>query len=329
MTIRTSASTRQHRILVTGASGFVGTWLMRLLREYAETMPIELVAAGRSEDSDIKLDLVDRLETYRIVREVQPTSVIHLAAIAAPMEAKRNASMAWNVNFHGTLNLASAVLSAVPECRFIYASSSEVYGVTFEEKAGKPVNEKCLLRPKTVYGATKAAADIAVGQMYYDGLRSVRFRPFNHTGPGQADSFVVSAFAKQIAEIMEGRTEPVIQVGNLEAFRDFIDVRDVVRIYAQTALMNNPNHEGKVFNLASGRATQINDILNTMIKLSGYHIDIVVSPERVRPVEIAIAIGNAKAAKKAFDWSPVIDIETTIVSILDDWRYRIAKSQER
>jgi GDP-4-dehydro-6-deoxy-D-mannose reductase len=314
----------QHRILITGAGGFVGTWLMRLLRDYAKTTPIDLVTAGRSDDSDYSLDVVDRLDTYRIIREVQPTAVVHLAAIAAPMEARRDPSTAWNINFQGTINMASSVLSAAPHCKFVYASSSEVYGVTFEENGGRPVDERSLLQPKNVYGAAKAAADIAVGQMFYDGLRSIRFRPFNHTGPGQADSFVVSAFAKQVAKIIDGRAKPFIDVGNLDAFRDFLDVRDVVRAYAIAALGDNPAAEGKVFNLASGRAVQIRTILDILIRLSDRDINVVVDPDRIRPSEVPVALGDATAAKQAFDWSPVIDIETTIATVLNDWRTRIA-----
>ncbi|OWU61402.1 epimerase, partial [Staphylococcus aureus] len=221
------------------------------------------------------------------------------------------------------LNMAFSVLSSAPDCKFIYASSSEVYGVTFEENNGRPVDERSLLQPKKMYGAAKAAADIAVGQMFYDGLRSIRFRPFNHTGPGQADSFVVSAFAKQVAEIMEGRIKPVIEVGNLDAFRDFLDVRDVVRAYVTAALSEIPQAEGKVFNLASGRIVQIRTILETLIRLSGHDIEVAVSPERVRPLEVPVAFGDPKAARQVFNWYPTIDLEMTISSVLNYWRHRI------
>jgi len=321
MISQASSSLSSHRILITGAGGFVGTWLMRLLRDYAKTRPLDLITAGRSGCSDYSLDVVDRLGTYRIIREVQPTAVIHLAAIAAPMEARRDSSTAWNVNFQGTLNMASSVLAAAPNCKFIYASSSEVYGLTFEENGGRPVDERSLLQPKNVYGAAKAAADIAVGQMFYDGLRSIRFRPFNHTGPGQADSFVVSAFAKQVADIMAGRSEPTIKVGNLDAFRDFLDVRDVVRAYASAALTNTTDVEGRVFNLASGKATQIRAILESLIRISGQDIEIAIDPAKVRPLEVAVAVGNADAAKKAFNWAPTIDIENTITQVLESWKH--------
>lgn len=123
---------------------------------------------------------------------------------------------------------------------------------------------------------------------------------------------------------MAGRIKPKIEVGNLSAFRDFLDVRDVVRAYTAAALMDNTEAEGKVFNLASGHAVQISAILDSLIRLSGRDIEVVTDPERVRPLEVPIALGNAEAAKQAFDWSPTIQLETTISSVLDNWNYQIA-----
>jgi GDP-4-dehydro-6-deoxy-D-mannose reductase len=313
----------QHRILVTGATGFVGTWLTRILHDLPVEPALELVSAGRGLGCDVELDVTDHSAIVAALRDCRPTAVVHLAAIAAPQEARKSPSKAWNVNFQGTINLASAILNEVPDCRFVFVGSSEAYGQSFAEIEGAAVSEDCALNPMTVYGATKAAADIAVGQMYFDGLRSIRFRPFNHAGPGQTEAYVIPAFASQIARIEAGTVRPVIEVGNLRAQRDFLDVRDVVRAYALAALGNGRHAEGKVFNLASGKAVEIRSILDTLVRLSRREIEVVVSPERVRPIDIPIALGNAGAAKHFLGWEPQFTLEDTIAAVLSDWRDRI------
>ncbi|MBT9371989.1 GDP-mannose 4,6-dehydratase [Rhizobium sp. CSW-27] len=317
----------QHRILVTGANGFVGRWLMPALQDAAGDEPLELYGCGRGPGCDIALDIRDEATVVRVLRELHPTAIIHLAAIADPQEARRDPVTAWNVNFTATVNLARATLSEVPDCRFIYAGSSETYGQTFAETKGEAVTEGAALRPLTVYGATKAAADIALGRMYRDGLRSIRFRPFNHAGPGQTAAYVLPAFASQIARIEQGLSEPVIEVGNLSAYRDFLDVRDVVRAYALAALGKVTGVEGQVFNLSSGRAVQIGTILDILIRLSGRRIEVAVSQERLRPVDIPLARGNAERAFQVFGWTPRFPVEETIAAVLADWRQRVSASR--
>lgn len=313
----------QHRILVTGASGFVGTWLIRALRDLPVDDGVELVSAGRGPQCDIDLDIVDKTAVAAALRGSRPTAVVHLAAIAAPQEARKDPAQAWNVNFHGTVNLASAILGEVPDCRFIFAGSSESYGQTFADANGAAVTEDQALKPMTVYGATKAAADIAIGQMHFDGLRSIRFRPFNHTGPGQSEAYVIPAFASQIARIEAGLAPPMIEVGNLSAHRDFLDVRDVVRAYALAAIGKGDNAEGKVFNLASGNAVEIRTILDILVRLSGRKIEVVVAPDRVRPVDIPIACGDANSVVRSFGWAPQFKLEDSVSAVLSEWRKRV------
>jgi GDP-4-dehydro-6-deoxy-D-mannose reductase len=311
----------EHRILLTGANGFVGGWLQRELEARRRSVKLEVFPAGHLASQERDVDVTDFGQVERLVREVRPTAVIHLAAVAAPADARKAPFRAWEVNLNGTMNLAYAVLAAVPEARFVFASSSEVYGASFNDTpAGQPVWESAALKPLSVYGATKAAADILVAQLANDGLKSIRFRPFNHTGPGQSEAYVVPAFAKQIAEIAAGRRPPMIDVGDLQVYRDFLDVRDVVRAYADAALLDIPEAYGQAFNLASGRTHQIRSILASLSELSDLQIDVRVDPRRLRRVEVPSASGNAEAAARMFGWRPEIPLEKTLSDVLEEWK---------
>ena len=189
------------RILVTGAGGFVGRHLVAALRAgYPEAM------IGTQ-----AFDVTDAAATRDAVESFGPDAVVHLAAVAAPMEARRSPEQAWDVNLHGTLTLARAVMRATPDAAFLFAGTADAYGASF--RSGGPLDEGAPLAPQNTYGATKAAADLALGAMAADGLRVVRARPFNHTGPGQNESFVVPAFARQVARIAARRQAAVMEVG--------------------------------------------------------------------------------------------------------------------
>ncbi|TPJ96335.1 NAD-dependent epimerase/dehydratase family protein [Mesorhizobium sp. B2-5-12] len=307
--------TLTHRILITGASGFVGTTLLQLLeREHGSC---EVFAFGHGEGQN-PIDLLDQDAVDTAVQKVQPTALIHLAAVAAPSDARNAPRHAWNVNVTGTMNLADSVMRHAPQARFVYVGSSEAYGASFQSARG-PVTESAPLRPMTIYGATKAAADLMIGQMAYDGLRAIRFRPFNHTGPGQSDAYVVSAFARQIAEIASGKNKPVIKVGNLEAERDFLDVRDVVRAYASAATMDLDDGPDHVYNIASGQPRRIHDILDMLVAQAGIDIEVHTDPEKFRPNDISSAWGDASKARDKLNWSPLVPFEQTLSDVLGYW----------
>jgi len=306
-----------HRILITGANGFVGSALSQLLgRDHGEC---EVFAFGHGKGQANPIDLSDRDAVEAAIHEVRPTALVHLAAVAAPADARNAPRHAWDVNVTGTMNLAESVMRHAPEARFVYIGSSEAYGASFQAVAGRPVTEGAPLRPTTVYGATKAAADLMIGQMAYDGLRAIRCRPFNHTGPGQSDVYVVPAFARQVAEIAAGKNEPVIHVGNLDVERDFLDVRDVVRAYARCATLDLDIDPDRVYNIASGQPRKIRHILDMLIAQSGIDIEVRTDPERLRLNDTPVACGDASKAREELNWEPLVPFEQTIADVFGYW----------
>ncbi|MER2268922.1 GDP-mannose 4,6-dehydratase [Methylobacterium oxalidis] len=316
------------RILITGADGFVGRVLVRAL--LPRLAPEVRVFGGRyggpggpdPRVEPVDLDVTDRARTRETIRALRPSCVVHLAAIAAVQDAFLDRGLTWAVNFEGTRNLAEAILQEAPAARLLFVGTSEVYGGTFKLRTGG-LDETAPLDPANPYAASKAAADLLIGQMVRDGLRAVRFRPFNHTGPGQTERFVVPAFAAQIARIEAGLQDPVMRVGNLDALRDFLDVRDVVDAYLR-AILSDDLLPGLILNLASGRPRRIGGILADLSARSERPIEVVLDPERLRPSDTPVAFGNADRAADLLGWRPHIPWEQTLDDVLADWRARLA-----
>jgi GDP-4-dehydro-6-deoxy-D-mannose reductase len=304
------------RILVTGASGFVGGHLApRLAAAFPDA---ELVLCG---GHGVQLEITDADAVRALVRQVRPEACIHLAAVSAIPNARADPGHAWQVNLHGTLSLAEAVLHEAPDCLLVHVSSADAYGRSLASGAG--VSELAPLAPTSTYAATKAAADLAIGALAAEGLRCIRLRPFNHTGPGQTAEFVVPAFARQIARIAVGRQPPRLRVGALEPRRDFLDVRDVCAAYVACLQRAEALPPGVILNIASGLSRRIGDILRELLELAGIVAELDMGASLVRPVETAVACGDASVARAALAWAPSIPWERTLRDILDDWRVRI------
>jgi GDP-4-dehydro-6-deoxy-D-mannose reductase len=302
------------RILLTGAAGFVGGHVLNALREAWPSA--ELLTP----DTDVR----DAGAVARMVAETSPDCLVHLAAISSVMHAAQHQNEAWQVNLHGALHVAQAILDHVPSCQMLFVSSADAYGASF--RAGVPLDETAPLAPMNIYGATKAAADLALGALATQGLRLVRLRAFNHIGPGQSPDFVVASFARQIARIESGQQPPVLHVGRLDTFRDFLDVRDVCAAYVACIAYRDTLPPGSIFNIASGRARRVGDVLGELVALAGVAAEVQTEAPRVRDTDIVRAEGDASHAAALLGWSPRIAWTETLRSVLDDWRARVMEA---
>lgn len=307
----------QHRLLVTGMGGFVGSTLAQLVQDHP--LQDEIVLASLSGAEGQSIDIRDAAALEVMVAAFNPTAVIHLAAVASPRLASQRPDEAWSVNLMGTFNLAHAVLKHAPEARFIFAGSSEAYGESFAH-AQHPLTEDAPLNPLSPYGATKAAADIMLGQMSRQGLKAVRFRPFNHTGWGQPALYVIPSFARQIVRIERGWQEPLMRVGSLDPRRDFLNVRDVAQAYLLAAMAGDAPHHVGAFNLSTGNPVAIGEMLDMLLGATSASISVETDPTLVRSGEITTVSGNPRRAEEAFGWTAGISISQTLDEVLAYWR---------
>ncbi len=312
----------QMRILLTGATGFVGPRLLEELKKgffsKAEIFVWVYEHAVAIDTDPLNIDIRSRKAVFASIAEICPTHIVHLAAQSHVPTSFDQPELTWNINVMGTLHLFEAVKKYVPGAGILFISSSEIYGYSFQ--GGTALGENALLQPQNPYAASKAAADLMAGQYAAHGLRILRLRPFNHIGPGQREEFVASSFAAQVARIEVGQQPPVIRVGNLIAQRDFLDVRDVVQAYvlALEHLFNLPT--GLVLNICSGQPRKIEDLLTVLIKQSTVPISVEIDPNRLRPSDTPLAVGVATAAQQSLGWSASIPFEQTLRDVLNYWR---------
>src|SRR5690606_2455666 len=308
--------------LITGAAGFAGRHLVAELEAETDWDVVGLsrkTARIGARARSVACDLLDRSHLDRVIGRYRPDVVFHLAAQSYVPKAFADPAATLSNNIVGQVNLFQALLKHDLRPTVVVVSSSEIYGPV--EDADLPVDESAPLKPANPYAVSKAAQDLLGFQYFYsERLPVVRVRPFNHAGPGQSDRFVVSGFARQVAEAEAGKTEPGLLVGNLEAQRDFLDVRDVVRAYRLVADAGEP---GEVYNIASGRPRSIASIVERLAAMATIPLEVRQDPARMRPADTPVIYGDATKLIERVGWQPVIPIEQTLADTLAYWRARV------
>lgn len=299
------------RVLVTGASGFVGGYMLAELAAHGhEPIALDRNATGNPDISWAACDLLDRTAVNAALARSRPAGCIHLAGIAFVPEGDARPNSMLSVNVMGTLNLLDSFRALLPESRVLSVSTAHVYGQT---PPGPALNEESPLRPVTLYAISKSAADVAaLAYAQTWGLRVMTARPNNHTGPGQSGNFVVPGLIRQAKAFAEGTAQGPIRAGNLDSERDFTDVRDVVRAYR---LLLEAGRPGLAYNIGSGTNVPIRHIFDRICLLLGIRPEIEVAVDRFRPKDRS-PILDLSRIREHTGWQPEIGLDRTLRDML-------------
>jgi len=306
-----------NRILVTGCSGFLASHLLKLLQREDRNKLFGITEVPGFTYPDVEVFQVDirrRDDISHVLEIIRPDVTFHLAAVANVGFAWKNPQLTYDVNFMGTSNLLEALQASAPDSRLLLMSSAEVYKTGSEGPIGENNPTVC----QNPYALSKLAMEM-LGDLYWRAfaMNVCKIRAFNFTGPGQDEKFVASDFASQIARIERGERPPVIRVGNLAAVRDFSDVRDVAR-YLQ--VIGGKGVGGEVFNLCSGRAYSIRQILDILLTQARVAIRVEVDANKFRPLDNPQILGDCRLIRSRFGLRPEFTIEKTLLDLLDYWR---------
>ena len=312
------------KVFISGATGFVGSHLISLLRspEYRifgssyPDMPEEKNVFGAE---IFFLDIRSEESVHQSLKEIKPDWIFHLAAVSNVKLSWERRREALETNLMGTFYLLEGVRQFIPEARVLFVSSSDVYGVLTAED--KPLTEDDALHAVNPYAFTKISGEIL--SCFYSQIEKLDViiaRSFPHTGPGQSPDFVCSDWASQIARIEKGLQEPVIRVGNCDVRRDFTDVRDVVRAYL---LLMQKGRRGQVYNVSSGKAVKLGEILDILLSFSEVKIGVEVDQKKLRKVDIPLLVGDNRKIKAETSWKPEIPLRKSLGDLLDYWRQKL------
>jgi GDP-4-dehydro-6-deoxy-D-mannose reductase len=292
------------RALITGGKGFVGQWLGAHLKDCGDEVAV----------IDLETDVADGAAVRRVMADVRPDAVYHLAAMTHVGESWEEPSRVLRVNVLGTAEVLAAVRAVSPAGRVLVVSSAEVYGSVTPEQL--PLDENAPTAPASPYAASKLAAEAVALQAWRGyGQRVVVVRPFNHIGPGQSPNFFVPALAKRIVEARRNGSRS-LRVGTLSTRRDFTDVRDVVAAYRSLLDQGAP---GAVYNVCSGRDIAMSELAAQLMELAGVELSLETDPALVRPVDVPVLRGDGSRLQAATGWRPVIPLATTLADVLSSW----------
>lgn len=319
------------KALITGSTGFAGSHLAEYLLEHQPQVEVVGIRRWRSPMANLQsvvdrvaiheCDLTDASSVRTLIDRTRPDFIFHLAAQSFVPTSWNAPAATLVTNIVGQTNIFEAVREVGIDPVIQIACSSEEYGYVKPEET--PIKESNPLRPLSPYAVSKVTQDY-LGYQYFKsyGLKVIRTRGFNHTGPRRGDVFVTSNFAKQVASIEAGLREPVIRVGNLDAIRDFTDVRDTVRAYWLAVTKGRP---GEVYNICSGQGITIRELLDRLIALAGIDVTIETDPDRLRPSDVEILLGDHSKFTADTGWEPEIPFDQTLRDTLDYWRDRVRR----
>ena len=316
------------RLLVTGAGGFVGGHLVELVRReqpgtevHGVVLPHGSLSASTARGARVvEADLDDPAAAAAVLEDVKPDRIVHLAGQSSVHQSWLDPGGTLRTNVLGIVHLLDAARRLGLRPAVLVVGSAEEYGPVAE--AELPIREDAPLRPASPYAVSKVAQG-ALALLYgpTGGMRVVLTRTFHHTGPGRGEAFAESSFARQLAEIETGIRAPVIEVGNLDAVRDFTDVRDVVRAYL---LLLEKGEPGRAYNVCSGRGRRLREILDLLLARSSARVEVRVDQARLRPSDVPAQVGDPSRLRAATGWEPRIPLEETLSHLLADWRARVA-----
>lgn len=306
-------------ILITGGTGFVGKYLIQLLIRRGNSVAVLSSSPSSNQESGVhyyEADVRNRDRVREIVREVNPKQIYHLAGITAVDASWANPRLTYEVNFWGAYNVFEAAMRLSSPPPILNVSTSQVYA-----RSSEKLTESSPIAPDNPYSASKSMAELLrVEFQHYSTGGIVTARPFNHSGPGQTANFVLSSMAKQFVEIELGLRPPQLSLGNIEIKRDFTDVRDVVEAYALLLEKGNP---GEIYNVCSGSAVRLSEIIKMFEAAANQQIEVEVDPNKVRANEPKNVCGNPEKISSETGWSPKIPLEKTIPDLLDYWRSKL------
>ena len=313
------------KALITGVDGFVGKYLSEyLLKQKYEVYGTTISEKYKNEKIKIyKMNLLDEKEVNKVIKMIKPDKIFHLAGQSAVGLSWEKPVLTVNINVNGTLNLLEAVRNYSKDSKILIVGSSDQYGPIKPEEC--PIKESKIQNPQSPYGVSKKAQE-EMCKLYVNAYHTniIMVRAFNHIGAGQSTNFVVEDFASKIAQIEKG-SEPVLKVGNLESFRDFTDVRDIVRGYS---LLLEKGKIGEIYNIGSGKEVKVSEILKKLVSMSKKEIKIEIDPNKFRPVDVPLVVCDNSKIKKDTGWETEFLINDTLEEVLEYWRSVIIERRE-